>query len=513
MPTSKLLAAVGSVWPSRRLVLAGASVLLSLAACKESTLPNDRGDDVDDLPVIDSAVVEKETTAADAAYLKKNADFFFRVFDDTFTRKFDDLPAEAEVPNDKKPYYGSYYGEAGGGTNVAMTGGKSPLQKYDQAFAGGQDRASAWEREKHSSKDVSWAGHCNGLAAASQRHPVEPKKSVVRNGVTFDRKDIKALLAEIYMSADYEFLGGNRCEGNVESRANRKPGTEAVMGTCEDINPGTFHAAMANWVGRKKYPLILDLSANLEVWNHPMFKYVTLEKRVLSETEARQWSDGNNGGDYVFNPAAVKFVYVKTRITYTHAPAQEVLDTPSPREQDLAYILELDANGDILGGEWIGESAKQHPDFMWVALEPAKPNGTRYMGNPYIDSDTVIKMWAESVNLDPNNPPVAMRRPLSDEQWGRWPAFDVVLDGNTMGAVFAGKSTNLRVKRKGELAGAGISLDVGMNGTPLATVRSSGDEDLSVTFKPGLGLNRLQLTFKKNGTVAEDQFLRFDVVR
>src|SRR5205814_1353552 len=38
------------------------------------------------------------------------------------------------------------------------------------------------------------------------------------------------------------------------------------------------------------------------------------------------------------------------------------------------YILELDAAGKIVGGEWIGTSKRQHPDFVWLPIRASAPS-------------------------------------------------------------------------------------------------------------------------------------------
>lgn len=80
---------------------------------------------------------------------------------------------------------------------------------------------------------------------------------------------------------------------------------------------------------------------------------------------------------YIFNPSAVKFFHVKTRVSYgvfAHKPTPELPGKgpqPQPARQTPAidnyeYVLEADANGKLIGGEWVGESKKKHPDYMWV---------------------------------------------------------------------------------------------------------------------------------------------------
>lgn len=449
--------------------------------------------------------------AADPESLTKNANFFFQVFNDSFTRRFDALPTTAEVPEDKKPASGGYYPESSGGTGVIMVGGKSPLTKYDNAFAGGVAKAATWEQKNHTDGPA-WAGHCNGFSAANQRHPKEPFKTVVRGGESFDPRDVKALMAEIHMSADYEFLGGNRCENKtpptVASRADPK-----VMGDCEDINPGTLHAAIANWIGRKKHVLIMDQFAGDQVWNYPLIKYEVLSSQTISAAQAKQSVSASGGTNYIFNPTAVKFIYLTTKLTFVEAQRTEILAKRYIGTMDLTYILELNAAGDIVGGEWVGESQKSHPDFLWVALAPMTGNGTRYMGNPNLDPAEIIKMWAESAGYDPANPPLDIKRPATSTDWGKWASFDVTLDGNTTGAVFSGKKVVLRIARRDTLAAAGVSVDVGLNGAPLTSLTGAAGAEFSHAFEPGIGLNRFEFTWKQGGTTLQDEYLRFHVVR
>ncbi len=75
---------------------------------------------------------------------------------------------------------------------------------------------------------------------------------------------------------------------------------------------------------------------------------------------------------YVFNANAKSFVYVETEVSY-------ITESSASTDGNLAasinsytgtdryrYILELDADGKIIGGEWVGDSKKAHPDFLWL---------------------------------------------------------------------------------------------------------------------------------------------------
>ena len=449
--------------------------------------------------------------AADRATIQRDGQLYFQTWNQTFTLHFDDLSQSVQLPDSRTPFSGSYYAELDGGTDQVVVGGRSPLQKYDEAFGGGQGKASAWERQNHTST-VDWAGHCNGFAAASSRYPTEPSRNVVRGTVTFAPQDIKALMAEVHMNADYEFLGGNRCDNpTLGTPAGRVDPT--LMGDCEGINPGTLHAALGNWIGRMKHAVIANTYPGNQVWNHPLYRFQILQTQPISKEDAAN-SVSWKGQGYVFNPAAARLVFVSARVSFIETPRREVLGQRISRDIDLNYILELDANGDIMGGEWAdAKSQANHPEFLWVAFSPTQPNGTRYMGNPYVDAAEVLRLYAESVGLDPNKLPPDIVRPASGGNWGQGGNFDVTLDGTTSGAAFAGKPLLLKITRRQGLAAAGLSLEVQVNGAAQPTVTTTGAEPISMKISPSPGLSLLNITWKKGDQVLESQTLNFHVLR
>ena len=119
----------------------------------------------------------------------------------------------------KKPYTGHWYPHKHGGTARIFQGkSQSALHKYDQAFPSSEGTALAWERRYHSSRGSSWTGHCNGFAAASQRH-LEPQFEVIRNNVRFTPADIKTLLTEMHLHVHTYMLGGRRCQNIIVENA------------------------------------------------------------------------------------------------------------------------------------------------------------------------------------------------------------------------------------------------------------------------------------------------------
>jgi hypothetical protein len=299
--------------------------------------------------------------------LEQQKEAFKRWWEDDLVFKLTDLPAEGGVPDYRVPYAGHDYPDKIGGTMRAMS-------KYDQAFHGGRSVAESWEREdvsfhRNARGNVStgrrglfrrargpsvpgWYGHCNGWTAATIRH-AEPQQSVVRNGVTFTPADIKGLLAEIYMYSDSEFLGG------IEPA----------------INPGTLHVVLANWVGRGSHPVGMESAMGEVVINFPLYKY----KSKLTKISDRQYE-------------------AQTTVTYSVNTPQEYDKGPDfRRDMFLHYSLDLDAEGNITGGQYYRDSYQL--DMLWTPLRPVQggEEGNK-RGNPHLKLSEVLAIWRESVS-------------------------------------------------------------------------------------------------------------------
>lgn len=75
---------------------------------------------------------------------------------------------------------------------------------------------------------------------------------------------------------------------------------------------------------------------------------------------------------YMFNDRAAKLFFVKSEVEYISESDQNVdgnlastIDKYT-RTDRYEYILEVDEDGKIIGGEWVGWSKKNHPDFLWL---------------------------------------------------------------------------------------------------------------------------------------------------
>jgi hypothetical protein len=78
--------------------------------------------------------------------------------------------------------------------------------------------------------------------------------------------------------------------------------------------------------------------------------------------------------NYVFNANAAKLFKVHMDVDYisessasTDGNLGSTIDRYTHQDR-YDYILEIDSAGKIIGGEWIGTSKKQHPDFVWLPV-------------------------------------------------------------------------------------------------------------------------------------------------
>lgn len=299
-----------------------------------------------------------------------------------FEWKYEALPSEGTVTKSRVPYSGYIYPDTGGGT-------AKMLQKYDRAFNRGRSSATAFEqwdttafmkptqtrgglfgfRTTTRMQTPYWHGHCNGWSAAAIRH-AEPQQSVVRNGVTFTRADIKGLLAEIYIYNDIEELAGSEYA----------------------LNAGVFHAVMCNWLGRGSHPIAMEADPGEEKWNYPIYGYACSSARRADNR-----------------------VEVRMNLAYAKDSNGEFEQSPrTQRTKSFHYVLNLDASDRIVGGSFYGDSSMI--DLLWIPLRPKQGKQTgNERGNPHIDIDTVLAIWRDSVPAEARNKWVLIDPPAADQ--------------------------------------------------------------------------------------------------
>lgn len=232
-----------------------------------------------------------------------------------------------------------------------------------------------------------WWGLCHGWApyAFSEAAPVKP---VVRNGVTFYPGDLEALMSLAYSEGLPSMFLSERCNGSIKDLGKDNMG-RIRDGECRDMNAGSFHVLTANFLGIRKIGYVEDRTIDAEVWNQPVRSYkITNAKdnKLLEVTmeEAAKLVDGS--AKYTYNDKAKRFFYVEMELAF-------IAESDPGRESRVAaadefternnykYVLEADADGKIIGGEWVGESKLEHPDFVWWPT--GKPAGKLPAGLTY----------------------------------------------------------------------------------------------------------------------------------
>jgi hypothetical protein len=240
-----------------------------------------------------------------------------------------------------------------------------------------------------------WSGVCHGWSPASLTlpRPKHPFALGAPNGrsITFYPSDVKALASFLWGKSLAQ--GSTKVEGwQCQSGARANKYGRLVDPRCFDVNPGFFHLVMANQIGINKRGFVMDRNYRAEVQNQPVYAYRlryyrvsdrhpnfvrTVRDAVLPRAGLR-WDPFKSFRD----PRGVSLVGVEVTVWYAKErdPLHASIDGPEyDKHEDftIRYDLELDAQGDIVGGEWresdaaaaptlVEQIAYQHPDLIWV---------------------------------------------------------------------------------------------------------------------------------------------------
>jgi hypothetical protein len=366
------------------------------------------------------------------------------LFSGTLEYRFDVLPREGAAST--TPWAGSYWPTYEDNINAPWGGAgtDSPSKKYERAFYGddagvnvedavsrahGIDSARTAKTCRESSECeaflgetcakragreegrciATWWGICHAWAPASILLP-EPKNPITRNGVTFQVQDLKALGSLIHNSTRTKFIS-LRCNKHASQpdgggiRLDRFGRPIDADRECRDTNAGTYHVLLANYLGLMKQSFVEDRTNDYEVWNQPLRDFKVTEARDVTAQEANQLIGLTTNDDdagvsverYHFNARAVRFVFVRADVRYISESSSTDGYTANQinwytRTDRYEYVLELDAAGKVIGGEWAGSSKRHHPDFLWLPLG----TGTAPIAEGRINVDVVKAMVLES---------------------------------------------------------------------------------------------------------------------
>lgn len=257
--------------------------------------------------------------------------------------------------------------------------------------------------EKKSSVET-WMGICHGWAPAAYmekraKHSIKVMAMDGKTKITFYPSDLKALASLLWAktSPPSRFIG-SRC--NIR-HPNIDENGRIIDQNCFDTNPGTWHLSVVNSIGVLKRSFILDATYDYEIWNQPAYSYeytyfnpeTGKETHNLSEALVSK-EDFKNDKFHKWrnDPRTVSFVGIAMKFTYIAEtiPNKNKIDAEG-RDRRVAvnylYDLELDAQGNIIGGEWYHQ---EHPDFLWT---PPHSTVAKSIGDQYLDNANDHSHW------------------------------------------------------------------------------------------------------------------------
>ncbi len=244
-----------------------------------------------------------------------------------------------------KPWSGYWWSRKEGKLVKGWAGNEPPFRKYDrfvQARTGRNPGAHAWEADPanghYDPNGPSWAGHCNGWAAAAVMEP-EPREPRTLDGITFTTADQKALLSEMWMDCRTLFYGRRK---------------DSAVPFSLDIYPNVFHRLLVENIKQKKRAIIADTSFSRSVWNYPIYGYETQWKR-------RWWLPG--------------MVHVTTTVYFADDGVKPEFLGTKTFTKTYHYILQVNGRGEIIGGTWDPRSLWDHPDFVWIPIADSPAQG------------------------------------------------------------------------------------------------------------------------------------------
>jgi subtilisin-like proprotein convertase family protein len=287
-----------------------------------------------------------------------------------------------------------YYQKLGPAANwVSMNKGNRSGRKHRDDVAAGERCGFGDDRDALNGVET-WWGLCHATAPVAILED-EPLKPIEYNGVTFEIADLKALLTMEYDRTQSHFVG-QRCnlrDADIERDEYGRIKDES----CRNLNAGTFHLLMTNFLGLQNRMIVSDIDGGYMVWNYPLSGYRVTHQRELTLEQANQLLklEGEEyAEEYKYNSRAKRFYEIRMRFDYIAGsnPSTEVTSARiqnHTRNRNVHYLLELDGEGNIIGGEWLMSSHTQKPDFLWL---PIRPMGS----NPYVDIDKVRELVRKS---------------------------------------------------------------------------------------------------------------------
>ena len=197
----------------------------------------------------------------------------------------------------------------------------------------------------------------------------EPRCPVTVNDVTFQVSDIKGLLTQVYAAAHLKvaYVGTNAAYEDPVARHTK----ESASG--RDLNAAVFHIAVTNLMGKLHRSFVMDMDLSGGVTHSPIYSYEILKQKKMSPTHAA--FKYFKSLKYPFSKQAKNVLAVKNKISWILPGDANMpyvwtgMVESRTSDRVLEYFLELDDKTNIIGGEWVRDSAVRRPHSLWFPTE------------------------------------------------------------------------------------------------------------------------------------------------
>jgi len=257
----------------------------------------------------------------------------------------------------------------------------------------------------------------------------------------------------------------------------------------------------------RPYSSTADEICNLTVPDGATRAYVAVASyRSAASYRLRITTGGQIPGRYVFNDRAARLYKVHTDVDYISEAAAETdgnlggsIDSYT-RTDRYDYILEVDSAGKVIGGEWIGTSKRNHPDFVWL---PVRAGASSVAGGK-ITYANVKMLLDQSLGEAPTtggDRTVHDGGTLAKGSWKQLGPFQVAAGATLRATVTGSGDVDLYVRRgaaptaasydcRPYLASSGEQCTVAGPGPVYVAVNgyaASSDFDIAVAYREGTG--------------------------
>ncbi|NRA65892.1 MAG: hypothetical protein HRU19_15500 [Pseudobacteriovorax sp.] len=327
-----------------------------------------------------------------------------------FNTKFDELKTEAKLS--KMPWSGDYWATYRGGISYrwntrgsieqkskydliedpsqltsAQIRRLSPAEKFD-LYAGYSNFALTKAERRRTAvltdDDIAtWEGLCHAWAPATVAFETpKPVTLTSLDGeyeIPFGASDVKALLTYFVHStrSPANYFLGRRCNRNFDELQEQYENGEITLeqlnayklgSDCKGVNAGSFHVVIANQIGEKDKSFMIDKTRDYQVWNQPVVSYTTNISETMADGSAYEIYETAAPGTAKIVKVDMVMKYITEIRHYFDSPEYRTPRVDADVPENYSYYLELDADGHIIGGEWLTEN---RPDFMWKASIPS----------------------------------------------------------------------------------------------------------------------------------------------